>query len=118
MESESSDENNQNETIKLQKAKSKNRNQEECEDKNSTKTDIKCSKLSKSRASLDEGTIVFDTKMMKTSTIVGLTATWGGRRPQLDAGLLRRARSWSGGIQDDVSSEIRILRERFVKINF
>lgn len=58
-------------------------------------------------------TIVFDSKMMKTSTHSGdLAATWGGRRSQPDSGRLRRTRSWSAGPNDDVSSEIRILRER------
>lgn len=60
-----------------------------------------------------EDTIVFDTKMMKTSTLAeDLAATWGGRRSAPDSGRLRRAQSWSGGPPDDVSSEIRILRER------
>lgn len=60
-------------------------------------------------------TIVFDSKMVKTSTQIDeLAATWGGRRSPPDSGngRLRRARSWSGGPPDDVSSEIRILRER------
>lgn len=58
-------------------------------------------------------TIVFDSKMMKTSTQSGdLAATWGGRRSLPDSGRLRRTRSWSAGPPDDVSSEIRILRER------
>lgn len=59
-------------------------------------------------------TIVFDTKMMKTSTQEEFAATWGGRRGLLDSGngRLRRVHSWSGLPPDDVSSEIRILRER------
>lgn len=58
-------------------------------------------------------TIVFDSKMMKTSTQSGdLAATWGGRRSLPDSGRLRRTRSWSAVPNDDVSSEIRILRER------
>lgn len=60
-------------------------------------------------------TVTFDSKMVKTSTVVGLTTTWGGRRSQPELGRMRRARSWSGGIQDDVSSEIRILRERLLR---
>ncbi|XP_059049174.1 MFS-type transporter SLC18B1-like [Achroia grisella] len=60
--------------------------------------------------------IVFDSRMMKTSTKAGdLAATWGGRRSLADSGGLRRAQSWSGGAPDDVSSEIRILRERLVR---
>lgn len=62
-------------------------------------------------------TIVFDNKMMKTSTQAeDLAATWGGRRslPDSGNGRLRRVHSWSGGPPDDVSSEIRILRERLV----
>ncbi|KAG7304378.1 hypothetical protein JYU34_011318 [Plutella xylostella] len=63
-----------------------------------------------------EDTIVFDTKMMKTSTLAeDLAATWGGRRSAPDSGRLRRAQSWSGGPPDDVSSEIRILRERLLR---
>lgn len=63
---------------------------------------------------LSYDTIVFDTKMMKTSTQEEFAATWGGRRGMLDSGngRLRRAQSWSGLPPDDVSSEIRILRER------
>lgn len=59
-------------------------------------------------------TIVFDTKMIKTSTQEEFAATWGGRRGLLDSGngRLRRVQSWSGLPPDDVSSEIRILRER------
>lgn len=64
------------------------------------------------RDSLHSLEIVFDSKMMKTSTQTGdLAATWGGRRSLPDSGR-RRTRSWSGGPPDDVSSEIRILRER------
>lgn len=64
--------------------------------------------------------IVFDNKMMKTSTQAeDLAATWGGRRslPESSNGRLRRVHSWSGGPPDDVSSEIRILRERLVYFN-
>lgn len=59
-------------------------------------------------------TIVFNTKIMKTSTQEEFAATWGGRRGLLDSGngRLRRVQSWSGLPPDDVSSEIRILRER------
>lgn len=59
-------------------------------------------------------TIVYDTKMMKSSTQEDFAATWGGRRGLLDSGngRMRRAQSWSGLPPDDVSSEIRILRER------
>ncbi|KAM3966487.1 uncharacterized protein ACR2FA_012028 [Aphomia sociella] len=60
--------------------------------------------------------LVFDSRMVKTSTQAeGLAATWGGRRSLMDSGGLRRAHSWSGGPPDDVSSEIRILRERLVR---
>lgn len=66
---------------------------------------------SEERDSLE--TIVFDNKMMKTSTQSGdLAATWGGRRSLPDSRRLRRTRSWSAGPPDDLSSEIRILRER------
>lgn len=59
-------------------------------------------------------TVVFDTKMIKTSTQEEFAATWGGRRGFVDSGngRLRRVQSWSGLPPDDVSSEIRILRER------
>lgn len=58
-------------------------------------------------------TIVFDTKLMKTSTLTEeLAATWCGRGSLLDSGRLRRAHSWSGGPPGEVPSEIRILRER------
>lgn len=58
-------------------------------------------------------TIVFDTKLMKTSTLTEeLAATWGGRCSLPDSGRLRRAHSWSAGPPHDVPSEIRILRER------
>lgn len=58
-------------------------------------------------------TIVFNSKMMKTSTQTeDLAATWGGRRSLPESGRLRRVHSWSGGPPDDISSEIRILRER------
>ncbi|CAG9575981.1 unnamed protein product [Danaus chrysippus] len=61
-------------------------------------------------------TIVFDGKMMKTSTHTEeLAATWGGRYSRPDSGRLRRAHSWSGGPPEDVPSEIRILRERLVR---
>ncbi|XP_075983718.1 uncharacterized protein LOC142981589 [Anticarsia gemmatalis] len=61
-------------------------------------------------------TIVFDSKMMKTSTQVDeLAATWSGHRSMPDSGRLRRVHSWSGGPPDDGSSEIRILRERLVR---
>lgn len=60
--------------------------------------------------------IVFDPNLMKTSTAAGdLASTWGGRLSYPESSTLgrrRRARSWSGGHPDDVSSEIRILRER------
>ncbi|XP_026763916.2 MFS-type transporter SLC18B1-like [Galleria mellonella] len=60
--------------------------------------------------------IVFDSKMIKSSTRAEeLAATWGGRRSLVDSGGLRRAHSWSGGPPDDISSEIRILRERLVR---
>lgn len=61
-----------------------------------------------------QDTIVFDSKLMKTSTHTEeLAATWGGRRRSLpDTGRLRRVHSWSGGPPDDISSEIIILRER------
>lgn len=61
-------------------------------------------------------TIVFDCRMVKTSTQVDeLAATWGGRGSVgPDSRRLRRAQSWSGIPPDDVSSEIRILRERLV----
>ncbi|XP_053601631.1 MFS-type transporter SLC18B1-like [Plodia interpunctella] len=60
--------------------------------------------------------IVFDSRMMKTSTQAeDLAATWGGRRSIPDSGRLRRVHSWSGGPPDDGSSEIRILRERLVR---
>ncbi|XP_045761273.1 MFS-type transporter SLC18B1-like [Maniola jurtina] len=63
--------------------------------------------------------IVFDSKLMKTSTHSDeLAATWGGRGSLPDSGAsgrLRRARSWSGGPPDDGASEIRILRERLVR---
>lgn len=61
-------------------------------------------------------TIVFDTKMVKTSTQEKFAATWDGKRDFLDSGNGRRRRvqSWSGLPPDDVSSEIRILRERQV----
>lgn len=61
--------------------------------------------------------IVFDSKMMKTSTQTDdLAATWGGPRSLGDSGSgrLRRVHSWSGGPPDNGSSEIRILRERYV----
>ncbi|XP_063834249.1 MFS-type transporter SLC18B1-like [Ostrinia nubilalis] len=61
-------------------------------------------------------TIVFDCRMVKTSTQVDdLAATWGGRGSIPDSRRLRRAQSWSGIPPDDVSSEIRILRERLVR---
>ncbi|KAJ2943804.1 hypothetical protein O0L34_g8124 [Tuta absoluta] len=63
-------------------------------------------------------TIVFDSKIVKTSTQDGdLAATWCGRRSPPDSlhGRLRRTHSWSGGHPDDVNSEIRILRERLVR---
>ncbi|CAG4923962.1 unnamed protein product [Colias eurytheme] len=61
-------------------------------------------------------TIVFDTKLMKTSTQAEeLAATWGGRCSLPDSSRLRRAHSWSGGPPDDVASKIRILRERLVR---
>ncbi|CAK1599987.1 unnamed protein product [Parnassius mnemosyne] len=63
-------------------------------------------------------TIVFDSKLMKTSTHAEeLAATWGGRCSLPDSGRLRRARahSWSGGSPEDGTSEIRILRERLVR---
>ncbi|XP_072935829.1 MFS-type transporter SLC18B1-like [Epargyreus clarus] len=61
-------------------------------------------------------TIVFDSKLMKTSTHAEeLAATWGGRCSLPDSGRLRRVHSWSGGPPDDVTSEIRILRERLVR---
>ncbi|XP_026726219.1 MFS-type transporter SLC18B1-like [Trichoplusia ni] len=61
-------------------------------------------------------TIVFNSKMMKTSTQTeDLAATWGGRRSLPESGRLRRVHSWSGGPPDDISSEIRILRERLVR---
>lgn len=60
-------------------------------------------------------TIVFDSKLMKTSTHAeDLAATWGGRCSLPDSGRLRRAHSWSGGLPEDGTSEIRILRERYV----
>lgn len=60
-----------------------------------------------------DSTIVFGSKMVKCSTMADeLAATWGGRRSQADSGRLRRTQSWSGDPPDDVSSEIRILRER------
>ncbi|KAG6452681.1 hypothetical protein O3G_MSEX007737 [Manduca sexta] len=66
------------------------------------------------RGSLD--TIEFDGKMAKSSTQAGdLAETWGGRRSLPDSGRLRRVQSWSGGPPDDMSSEIRILRERLVR---
>ncbi|XP_049888020.1 MFS-type transporter SLC18B1-like [Pectinophora gossypiella] len=63
-------------------------------------------------------TIVFDGRIVKTSTVArDLAATWCGRRSPPDSGhgRLRRTHSWSGGHPDDVSSEIRILRERLVR---
>ncbi|XP_026484809.1 MFS-type transporter SLC18B1-like [Vanessa tameamea] len=63
-------------------------------------------------------TIVFDSKMMKTSTHTEeLAATWGGRCSLPDSGRLRRTHSWSGGPphDDGQPSEIRILRERLVR---
>ncbi|KOB73752.1 putative synaptic vesicular amine transporter [Operophtera brumata] len=80
-------------------------------------TRLLCARTSDRRDSSEERdsieTIVFDSKMMKTSTQSGdLAATWGGRRSLPDSGKLRRTRSWSAGLPDDASSEIRILRER------
>lgn len=58
-------------------------------------------------------TIVFHSKLMKTSTHTeDLAETWGGRRSLQDSGRLRRVHSWSGGPPDDISSEVVILRER------
>lgn len=66
-----------------------------------------------------QDTIVFDSKMMKTSTHTeDLAATWGGRRSLPDSGRLRRVHSWSGGPPDDISSEIRILRERYLSNSY
>ncbi|KAH9634184.1 hypothetical protein HF086_001386 [Spodoptera exigua] len=63
-----------------------------------------------------QDTIVFNSKMMKTSTLTDdMGATWGGRRSLPDSGRLRRVHSWSGGPPDDISSEIIILRERLVR---
>lgn len=60
-------------------------------------------------------TIVFDSRIMKTSTQeTNLAETWGGHRSLPDSGRLRRVHSWSGGPHDDVSSEVRILRERYL----
>lgn len=60
-------------------------------------------------------TIVFDGKLMKTSTQAEeLAATWGGRCIVPDSGRLRRVHSWSGEPPDDAGSKIRILRERLV----
>ncbi|VVC87951.1 unnamed protein product [Leptidea sinapis] len=68
--------------------------------------------ISATMASSSE-TIVFDSKLIKTSTQVDdFAATWGGRSSLPDSGRLRRAQSWSAGPPDDVTSEIRILRER------
>ncbi|GBP22931.1 MFS-type transporter SLC18B1 [Eumeta japonica] len=73
------------------------------------------SKVSDVGPSSDE-TIVFDTDLVKCSTHVGeLAATWGGRRTRSERGGRRRALSWSQSPHDDVSSEIRILRERLVR---
>ncbi|XP_041974189.1 MFS-type transporter SLC18B1-like [Aricia agestis] len=58
--------------------------------------------------------IVFDSKMMKTST-QEFAATWGGRSSLPDSGRLRRAHSWSGIQPEDSPSEVRILRERLVR---
>ncbi|CAH2068835.1 unnamed protein product, partial [Iphiclides podalirius] len=61
-------------------------------------------------------TIVFDSKLVKTSTHAEeLAATWGGRCSLPDSGRMRRAHSWSGGPPEDGTSEIRILRERLVR---
>lgn len=75
---------------------------------------------SKSEGNLNEAmasssdTIVFDSKMIKTSTVTGeLAATWGGRCSLPESGRLRRIHSWSGGPPHDHPSEIRILRERY-----
>lgn len=63
------------------------------------------------QGSLD--TLVFDSRINKTSTHAGdLAETWGGGRSPPNSGRLRRTQSWSGDPNDDVSSEIRILRER------
>ncbi|XP_050673368.1 MFS-type transporter SLC18B1-like [Leptidea sinapis] len=71
--------------------------------------------ISATMASSSE-TIVFDSKLIKTSTQVDdFAATWGGRSSLPDSGRLRRAQSWSAGPPDDVTSEIRILRERLVR---
>ncbi|CAK1548418.1 unnamed protein product [Leptosia nina] len=61
-------------------------------------------------------TIMFDGKLMKTSTQADdLAATWGGRCSLPDSGRLRRTHSWSGEPPDDGTSKIRILRERLVR---
>ncbi|XP_012544555.1 MFS-type transporter SLC18B1 [Bombyx mori] len=66
------------------------------------------------QGSLD--TLVFDSRINKTSTHAGdLAETWGGGRSPPNSGRLRRTQSWSGDPNDDVSSEIRILRERLVR---
>ncbi|KAJ0181292.1 hypothetical protein K1T71_003377 [Dendrolimus kikuchii] len=66
------------------------------------------------RSSLD--TLVFHSKIRKTSTHVDeLAGTWGGQRSLPESGRLRRVHSWSGGLPDNGSSEIRILRERLVR---
>ncbi|CAH2099739.1 unnamed protein product [Euphydryas editha] len=81
-------------------------------------SDVICTKsegnLNEAMASSSE-TIVFDSKMIKTSTTDELAATWGGRCSLPDSGRLRRIHSWSGGPPHDVPSEIRILRERLVR---
>ncbi|CAF4780229.1 unnamed protein product [Pieris macdunnoughi] len=60
--------------------------------------------------------IVFDEKLMKTSTHAEeLAATWGGRCSLPDSSRLRRVHSWSGKPPDDSASKIRILRERLVR---
>ncbi|XP_022122887.2 MFS-type transporter SLC18B1 [Pieris rapae] len=60
--------------------------------------------------------IVFDEKLMKTSTQAeDLAATWGGRCSLPDTSRLRRVHSWSGEPPDDSASKIRILRERLVR---
>lgn len=80
-------------------------------DRDRTTSDLNLNSVVRGADSQDS--IVFDSKLMKTSTHTEeLAATWGGRRSLPDTGRLRRVHSWSGGPPDDISSEIIILRER------
>lgn len=105
MDQSSSDEQSDNETTNLLESKAFEYSDIK------VRTHSKCLSYGTDKLS-SEGTVCFDVNLIKTSTTGDFTATWGGRRSQPESGRLRRTRSWSGGPPDDVSSEIRILRER------